>query len=237
MKVVFAGPSLYGVSLDPGAIAFRGPAETGSVEQALADGATAIGLVDGHYQQVGAVWHKEILLALAQGVAVFGAASMGALRAAECEAFGMVPVGSIAGRYCSGDLFDDADVAITNGPAELGYPPLTEALVDVLATTAHLAARGLVRPVEAEAIAAAARAIFFADRTLEAIFARLGAPHLHRIYLAHRVHQKRRDALALVEAVRAHAAPAIPRRPAWQLARSPFWTQRDRRRSSSVTPP
>src|SRR5690606_24320898 len=129
-----------------------------------------IGLVDGHYQQVGAVWHKEILHALSAGAAVFGAASMGALRAAECEAFGMVPVGAIARRYCAGALYDDADVALTNGPAELGFPPLTEPMVDVEATLAHLTSHGLVTPAQARAISAAARAVFFADRTIEAVF-------------------------------------------------------------------
>ena len=131
MKVVFAGPSLHGAEFDPGDVVIRGPAEMGDLERAVAAGATAVGLVDGHYQQVGAVWHKEILFALASGVAVYGAASMGALRVSECEAFGMIPVGDIAHRYCSGELFDDADVALTNGPAELGFPPLTEAMVDV----------------------------------------------------------------------------------------------------------
>ena len=107
--VVFAGPSLYGAQFDPGDVVIRSPAQMGDIERAFADGATAIGLIDGHYQQVGAIWHKEILLALSGGVAVFGAASMGALRAAECEPFGMVPVGAIARRYCSGELYDDAD--------------------------------------------------------------------------------------------------------------------------------
>jgi YcaO-like protein with predicted kinase domain len=35
------------------------------------------------------VWHKEILLALEHGVAVYGAASIGALRAGELDVFGM----------------------------------------------------------------------------------------------------------------------------------------------------
>ena len=236
MRVVFAGPSLHGVPVAWGDVVCRGPAEAGAVEQALADGASVIGLVDGHYGEVGAVWHKEILYALAAGATIFGAASMGALRAAECEPFGMVPIGSIARRYCRGALFDDADVAITNGPAELGYPPLTEALVDVVATTARLAARHLVTPAEAAAIEAAARALFFADRTVDALFASLGAPHLKPLYRAHRVSQKTRDALALVAAVRAHRRSAPHAAPAWRLAASPFWTKRDRRRSSSVTP-
>ena len=146
--------------------------------------------------------HRRTLDQLSSGVAVYGAASMGALRAAECEAFGMVPVGDIARRYCSGALFDDADVALTNGPAELGFPPLTEAMVDVDSTVSHLADLGLVTPAEAAAIIAAARSTFFADRTAEAIFERLDHPRaakLGRLYATHRVSQKTRDALELLD--------------------------------------
>jgi hypothetical protein len=235
MKIVFAGPSLYGAQFDPGDVLVRGPAQMGDLERAIADGATAVGIIDGHYQQVGAVWHKEILFALASGLAVYGAASMGALRAAECEPFGMIPIGSIAGRYCSGELYDDADVALTNGPAELGFPPLTEAMVDVDATVTHLIAHRLVTPAEAAAITTAARKIFFADRTIEAIFARL-APRLHQLYAANRVSQKTRDALELVEVLKALQPAANQVKPAWRFANSPFWSGRVTPRSSSVTP-
>lgn len=239
MKILFAGPSLYGADYDAGDVVVRGPAQMGDLERAVADGATAVGIIDGHYQQVGAVWHKEILLALSSGIAVYGAASMGALRAAECEAFGMVPVGDIAHRYCSGALYDDADVALTNGPAELGFPPLTEAMVDVEATAAHLAAIGLATPAEAAAITATARKIFFADRTAEAIFEHLDHPaaaRLQRCYATHRVSRKTLDALELLELLKSLQPAAGAVEPAWRFANSPFWTGRDTPRSSSVTP-
>jgi hypothetical protein len=239
MKVVFAGPSLYGAVFDAGDVVVRGPAQMGDLERALADGATAIGLIDGHYQQVGAVWHKEILLALSAGVAVYGAASMGALRAAECEPFGMVPVGSIARRYCTGEHCDDADVALTNGPAELGFPPLTEPMVDVAATVANLAATGLVTPAESAAILTVARTIFFADRTIAAIFQHLASPRaadLLALYDANRVSQKTLDALQLVSLLKDLQPATGDAAPAFRFANSPFWTARDTPRSSSVTP-
>ena len=235
MKIIFAGPSLYGAEFDPGDVVIRGPAEMGDLERVVAAGATAVGIIDGHYQQTGAVWHKEILHALASGTAVYGAASMGALRAAECEPFGMVPVGAIARRYCSGELFDDADVALTNGPAELDFAPLTEAIVDVEATLAHLLDLRLVDPAQASRIDAVARGIFFADRTIEAIFERLDAPGLLALYTAHRVSQKTRDALELIETFKALDTSRRDAEPAFRFANSPFWSGRDTARSSSVT--
>ena len=54
-----------------------------------------IAIIDGYFERMAAVWHKEILVALEKGIAVWGAASMGALRAAELAPFGMVGVGAI----------------------------------------------------------------------------------------------------------------------------------------------
>lgn len=54
----------------------------------------AMVLIDGLFEDRPAVRHKEILWALSQGIVMIGAASMGALRAAELHPFGMIGVGS-----------------------------------------------------------------------------------------------------------------------------------------------
>lgn len=110
------------------------PAANGDVYRAVSAAPTAIGLVDGYFENVPAVWHKEILYALSQGVHVFGAASMGALRAAELSEFGMVGVGAIFAAYRDNRLEDDDEVAVVHGPAELDYLPVSEAMVNVRAT-------------------------------------------------------------------------------------------------------
>jgi hypothetical protein len=59
------------------------PAAEGNVYRAGIERPDAIAIIDGFFDRVPAVWHKEILWALSQGIRVLGAASMGALRAAE----------------------------------------------------------------------------------------------------------------------------------------------------------
>ena len=76
----------------PGVDAAR-PGEAGDLYRAARGGARVIGLVDGVFEDRPTVWHKEILWALDRGVRVLGAASLGALRAAECAPFGMEGVG------------------------------------------------------------------------------------------------------------------------------------------------
>ncbi|MFK7941410.1 MAG: TfuA-like protein, partial [Paracoccaceae bacterium] len=87
--VVFAGPSLAGLDLTAyGTLEFRPPARQGDIWRAVREKPAAIGIIDGYFEGVPAVWHKEILWSLHQGIPVLGASSMGALRAAEMDAFG-----------------------------------------------------------------------------------------------------------------------------------------------------
>src|SRR4029077_13362678 len=89
--IIFAGPSL-----PPGArpvseagIEWRPPVRKGDVYRAALTHPAVIGIVDGYFEVVPTVWHKAILWTMAQGIHVFGGASIGALRAAELDAFGM----------------------------------------------------------------------------------------------------------------------------------------------------
>jgi len=207
MKVIFAGPSLYNFDFSAArgvdAVGNRGPAAQGDIARAVVEGATVIGLVDGRYEDVAAPWHKEILYAIEQGVQVFGAASMGALRAAECAEFGMVGVGAVFERYRSGELTDDAAVAQVHGPAELGYLPLSEALVNVEATFARFRQLDAVTKEEAERLDASARSLFFKERTYGRILSHAGLDggergrELTRLIRDCKADVKREDALTL----------------------------------------
>lgn len=226
MKIVFAGPSICGAAVDLTGIELRAPAVQGNILSAVLKGATAIGLVDGAFEATASVWHKEILFALAEGVAVVGGASMGALRAAECAAFGMEPVGSIAQLYLSGASDDDALVAITHGPAELGSPPLTEALVDCEATIGAMAQAGVLSEAEAARARRMAGDIYYKERTVERLATVLspGDPTaFETAYSAHRISIKTHDAIAVVDRVRSLPGMRRRRLKHWQLREPPMW--------------
>ena len=99
--LVFVGPSLP--SAEARALApraeLRPPIAVGELlalaHQRRPPGCVAI--LDGYFERMAAVWHKEILVALGRGIAVYGAASMGALRAAELGPWGMIGVGEETG--------------------------------------------------------------------------------------------------------------------------------------------
>lgn len=207
---IFAGPTL---SRDPrkrsSDFTFLPPAAQGDVYRAATRSPAAIGLIDGYFENVPAVWHKEILWTLDRGVTVFGAGSMGALRAAELWRFGMIGVGVIFEAYKDNRIEDDDEVAVLHGPAELDYPPLTEAMVNVRVTLSRAAAEGVVAADAGDAIARIAKATFYKERTwakvlLSAERAGLSAGDLEllRDWLTRgMVDQKRDDAHLMLDAI------------------------------------
>ncbi|MBB4185598.1 TfuA-like protein [Sinorhizobium terangae] len=160
----------------------------------------AMVLIDGQFEDRPAVRHKEILWAMAQGITVIGAASMGALRAAELSNFGMVGVGLIYRWYRRWRLAPDDAVAVHSGPAELGFPPLTDSLVDIQRTLSSLMRRGLIGAEERRLLTTIAREMNFRERSFDAVLRTGGwrddeAKRLRNDI----VRQKKRDALLALQ--------------------------------------
>src|SRR5207247_710925 len=138
--------------------------EQGDLLRLLADHPRAVGIIDGRFQFVPSVWHKEILAALADGDYVFGAASMGALRAAELTGFGMTGVGKVFEDYRGGAIEDDDEVAVAHADAEHGFRETSDAMVNIRDACAAAAAEGRISPADAESFQAIAKALYFPDR-------------------------------------------------------------------------
>ncbi len=171
LPVIFLGPSLslQQARMILSAAEYQPPAAMGDVARAVAAGAKRILIIDGYFETVPAVFHKEILAALASGVAIFGASSMGALRAAELASFGMIGIGAIFHAYHSGQLTDDDEVALIHGPAELGYPAMSEALVNIRATLAAALKDGAISQIAARTVLTKAKAMPYRQRSYAAV--------------------------------------------------------------------
>jgi hypothetical protein len=231
--VVFLGPTLAHdearAVLDA---EYLPPAGHGDVLRAAHGRPRAIALVDGVFEQAPAVWHKEILFALSEGVHVYGAASMGALRAAELDRFGMRGVGEVYRAYVEGALEDDDEVAVAQADAEHGFRALSDSMVDVRATLETAVSSGIIRGPVAAAIAARVKATFYPRRTLVAALDRDDEEHERlRAWLREGwIRRKRADALDLLRVVGDELAAGLqPFRPNWTLQRTRYWE--DARRS------
>ncbi|MEO0369928.1 MAG: TfuA-like protein [Pseudomonadota bacterium] len=169
--ILFAGPTISAEDIRdllPEA-EIRPPARTGDIYRAAQDKPVAIGLIDGFFEGVPAVWHKEILWAMDQGIAVFGASSMGALRAAELHAFGMIGVGWIFEAYRDGRFKDDDEVALRHGPKEMSYMALSEPMANIRATLDQSVSEGVLDQAIASNLINRTKAMYFPDRSWDAL--------------------------------------------------------------------
>jgi len=219
--VVFLGPSLrheVARELLPGVVCLP-PAAMGDILGAVMRlQPRAIGLVDGTFLANMSVFHKEILYAMDQGVWMLGASSMGALRAAECDNFGMIGVGEIYAALACGELEDDDEVALTHGDEESGFKPLSDALVTIRATIAAAHAADLLSQSEADALIAIQKARWFPDRRLSEIARDAQAlgidaqrcTALREFTRTSAVDPKRSDAIALLERMSQLPSEPIP---------------------------
>lgn len=194
------------------------PASQGDIYRVARQRPHVIALVDGVFGSVPTVWHHEILWAMTQGIHVFGAASMGALRAAELAHFGMHGVGKVFEAFLSGALEDDDEVAVLHLPQQGGFARVTEAMVDIRRTLDDAVRAEAVSPAAARCCAEVAKALHFSVRTypdiLEALRPRLTPPEIDALAIAfdsHRRSQKLEDATEMLLTIRASADALLQR--------------------------
>ncbi len=211
---VFLGPSLGRREARAALRAkYHPPAAVGDVYRvARSRDARAILIIDGAFEQVPAVWHKEVLWAMSEGVHVVGAASMGALRAAELSPFGMLGIGAIFEHFRSGRLEDDDEVAVTHARAEGDYRVTSEALVNIRATLSRALSLGIITSASERSLVQLAKQTYYADRSFPKLLedaerAQLSSAEVAQLkgwLKAGRVDQKREDALAALRFMHDH---------------------------------
>lgn len=225
--VVFVGPSI--AVRDARAIldaVYLPPVTQGDLVSAMTTyKPDVIAILDGEFSQTLSVWHKELLYAMHSGVHVYGASSMGALRAAETDMYGTVGVGEIYGMYASGELTDDDEVALAHGTADVGYRALSEPLVNIRVTLRRAVAAGIIDVALADRLIAGEKAVFFPERSYYHLFESAAASgedsvvleRLREFVRTSRVDQKRADAVTLLETLRDIPRPLAPHQPTFAL--------------------
>jgi hypothetical protein len=235
---VFVGPSLTRSDVEellPGATVLP-PIRHGDLIRLRPRRGDRVLIVDGLFLQSAPVRHREILAALQEGVVVAGASSMGALRAAELWRYGMRGVGAVFELLRDGTITDDDEVAVAYGPAEDGYPLLSQPLVDLRLQLRAAVAAQVIGVRDADRLLALMRSLPFRARGVRALLrAADGAAAATAFADWHRSHPfdaKRADARALLgRAADGDLAPAgsgdslISHVTTWHLRR---WQSRHR---------
>lgn len=122
-----------------------------------------VGIIDGEFFQKLAVSPKEIISTLDRGVRVFGASSMGALRASETHRYGTVGIGRIFTLFRDGVLDEDDEVALIYD-AET-FRSLSVPLVNIRYVLDTACTQGLIDSDERGYLLNRVKALYFPDRT------------------------------------------------------------------------
>ncbi|CUJ97127.1 hypothetical protein RUE5091_01759 [Ruegeria denitrificans] len=212
--VVFVGPTLTLETVTKHLDAtILPPVRQGDVYRVARTNTSAIGIIDGFFEGVPSVWHKEILWAMEQGIPVFGSASMGALRAAELADFGMIGVGQIFQDYYNDVLQDDDEVAVLHSPAELGFKPLSEPMVSIRATVAQAQTAGVLPADTASKILQITKAMHYRKRIWADIISAMrdlpGISEFSDWLPTGRIDAKADDARAMLTRMSEHLAGAV----------------------------
>jgi len=207
---VFLGPSLSQQRAREilGAEYFP-PIVRGALRRAVSQGFRTIGIIDGAFHSSFAISPFEILDALKSGSKIFGAASMGALKAVECQPFGMQGIGKIYLWYQSGKIDAEDEVAIVY------HPDTLQAISEPLANMRHAfqiaQEEKLINEKERRELIRIAKKIYFPERTYKSVFscaAEAGMSEkkisaLNELIQQERCNLKALDAMECLEAIKA----------------------------------
>lgn len=213
------------------------PAAQGDIYCASRSRPRAIVLIDGYFNEVPAPWHKEILWALSNNIPVIGAASMGALRAAELDQFGMIGLGEIYADYASGELVADDEVVLMHGDAASDYVHFSVPLVDIRATLCSALSSGIITEQGHAQLLAAARELTYPERSYERILdmCKTGPDFgdFNKWVKVHAFSQKALDAEAALRLVVSADCPRFVD-PDWGFERTAMWDDLVRKYSGSA---
>jgi hypothetical protein len=206
---VFVGPTIA-----PADVAARlpdvrvePPVERGDLDRLSAEGVSTFLIIDGVFAHSLAVAPSEIVRVCRAGARVIGAASLGAIRAAECAPAGVDGVGAVCLLYRWRVIRDDDEVAVAVDPSH-AHRAVSDALINIRFAVVDALRHGLLDREGGRAVLAAAKGMHFSRRHWRAALAEAGVRECAALQAVWRESDvKRRDAeLALDQLARSSAA-------------------------------
>ena len=208
---VFLGPSLpQSQARKILEASYYPPARKGDVYRVMASGVETIVLIDGVFHNTPSVWQRELLDAIEEDFLVFGASSMGALRAAELCTLGMTGHGVVFEWYRDGVIEGDDEVALLHATEEFNYRPFSVPMVTLRYTLARAVADRCLTIEQHDNVLSYLKSLPYPNRSFRAVLhspaLRDAAPEVIsrlELYLAEKaVDIKMQDAVGLLRHVK-----------------------------------
>lgn len=185
-------------------VIYKRPIQRGDLNLALKENPDIIAIIDGVFHQNSAVGHKEILKVMKSGIKVFGASSMGALRASELDSLGMIGVGYCYNQYASGAIDSDDDVAVMLDSDSL--EALSEPLINMNYVFENAMCENIITTQEKEELSTIAKKTYYPKRNYAQTLAESGLDNKTKDQLIDFIRQskdiKKEDAKQLLKQIR-----------------------------------
>uniref|UniRef100_UPI002455BD0A TfuA-like protein n=1 Tax=Nocardia abscessus TaxID=120957 RepID=UPI002455BD0A len=222
---VFTGPTISPeevLAISPRA-RIMGPIAHGDLFDPSIRAGDIVLIVDGLFHHSATIRHKEIVGALDRNVVVAGAASIGALRAADLEPLGMIGYGEVFTAYRDGTICDDAEVAVVHAP-DGDQRAQTIPMVNARAMLASAVAERMLAHEDLATALRAIRDVYYAERTVGHTLRMLATAGFDELadWLGRRLDDdpsfgdiKKRDAVAALLACNGAGVAAPPAQRGW----------------------
>lgn len=164
---IYTGPSLTieeTKTIAPDAKVFP-PAKRGDLVFDPGETPKIIVLIDGALHNTLTVSPREIRELLDQGVIIFGASSIGAIRAVELRYLGMKGVGEVYKMYLSGEVIADDEVIMAMNPDD--HTPLSEPLIHIRYLLKEAYRRDIITLSESDLLLEEMKDVYFPDRSIK----------------------------------------------------------------------
>jgi len=148
-------------------VIYAPPIKRDDIPNAINEGFNILGIIDGLFFRESAVSPREIMEALKTKVKIYGASSMGALRASELDRYGMIGIGKIYHWYRDGTLNSDDEVALSFESE--AYTPISEPLINIRETIKKAFENNILNKEESEVVFKSAKNLYFPERRWEKI--------------------------------------------------------------------
>ncbi len=167
-----------------------------------------IAVIDGKFDQSLAIAPSEIRDALRAGVRIYGSSSMGAMRAAETERFGMIGFGKIFEFVRDSKTFRDDFLGQVFQDNTIEYKSYT--YIDFYFSVQHLVLKQKIRKAIGEKLCMMYSKLFYADRNLAALRFKVSKSKNHTPEMLNAIElltrqpfsQKREDAIGLLKLIK-----------------------------------
>ena len=209
ITLIFAGPSISAKTIHNhiDAVVLPPPSQGELYSAVEKYRPQVVGIIDTAFPR--SAWTSEVFYVLRSGVATYGAAAQGALRAAELSDFGMHGVGVIYETYKSGEISaDDAILCRYHQTAE-GFTRLSEPLVNIKATLDAAYGAGKISEAVFHALADRATHLNWQERNWDTVLDSnifkddQELTRTSRFLLENQIDRQKEDALAMINAINA----------------------------------